>query len=565
MKTIRKITLSLLAISSVLFTGCPFLQFNGGENWGEKKTELIEFDDEGAQFFVQKNYSNSTVGAEYTGYVSNKRQAAEDMPDLKIKVPDYGRKECDFIINSRKEAFDSISRASANDLIDITGINDLSTENIGDKHDFYFISDANKYTFEKASFTKKAEGSDCVVWFYENQPTITALYGQTAYNLNTQPTLNAEGKIVYSQSIFRENFYTTLQFQTIAAIFDNLIEKEEAVFGSHKHTRKFKGNINPQEKIDIIICDLFNDARTDAAGGVFGYFFNTDYINTENYGNQKSNMRQCIYVDTYWLQMWTKSLYSTLAHEFCHLLNFSNKTMNYGVGFDTWFTEMLAMTAEDYLSTDLGTTSYEGPEGRLNYFNAYYNYGYTKWLSGDNVYISYANSYAFGAYLARNFGGKNLIKAIATNQYADFAAIDDALKNHAKFNTSKMKIDSIDFMTDFQYPYYEWADWNFSEINIDAFIRKNKTDLNIDLEPSSFNTLNKSVTGFKAIDLSTILTTTYKNDQNETVPYYGPIIYNYQYKADLGPRGFLVHYFGKKVKAFNYSYYENAPVYPLFY
>ena len=45
------------------------------------------------------------------------------------------------------------------------------------------------------------------------------------------------------------------------------------------------------------------------------------------------------------------------------------------------------------------------------------------------MYISYANSYAFGAYLLRNFGGIELIKKICQNDFVDEESITKALKS----------------------------------------------------------------------------------------------------------------------------------------
>jgi len=51
------------------------------------------------------------------------------------------------------------------------------------------------------------------------------------------------------------------------------------------------------------------------------------------------------------------------------------------------------------------------------------------WLdsSSSTIYDSYASSYAFGAYLARNYGGAALIKAIASNSDVNETSITDAL------------------------------------------------------------------------------------------------------------------------------------------
>ncbi|MCR5437187.1 MAG: hypothetical protein K6E97_09005 [Treponema sp.] len=566
MKNISKILVTgFICLSTLLFTGCPYLTINGGENWGKKTPEYYEFAaGNEPQFLVKKNYSrSSSVSAQYTGIISNSRNADSDINVINTVIPDYGRKDSELIIKANKEVFASNARAGEDDLIKAGEVQDLSTEDVGDKREFWYITDQNKYTFSKVEFTKKAEGSNCVVWFYENQETLEKLYGNYGNNLNIQPTLGSDGKLICQKKLFSKNFYNASEFITIAQIFDNLISKEEDLFGSHVHTKKFRGYINPQSKIDIIICDLFNDAKLDSTGGTFGYFYALDYMNTSSKidGKYYSNQRQCIYVDSYWLQMWTKSLYSTIAHEFCHLLNYSQKTMNCGTTFDTWFTEMLAMTAEDYMSGDLLTTSYESPRGRLSNFCFNYNFGYTKWLSGDNTLISYANAFAFGAYLTRNFGGKNFIQTISTNEYGDFKAIDEALKTRISFENDE---DAEFYLNNFQYPYYTYVDWNFANVVIEAFIRQYKNKYSITLDENDFYSLHKSVEGFSAIDLNEVITP-YQDNNGQVKDFYGPYVLNYKENYDLGPGGFTVYYFSRKVSGFNYTYYDNAPVYPLFY
>ena len=82
----------------------------------------------------------------------------------------------------------------------------------------------------------------------------------------------------------------------------------------------------------------------------------------------------------------------------------------------TWFTEMLAMTTEDMFQKNLDILDQDSPKNRLPYFGLGYYYGFRSW---DDTKIDplmmYANTYAFGAFLARNFGGVDLIKNIAQN------------------------------------------------------------------------------------------------------------------------------------------------------
>jgi hypothetical protein len=96
---------------------------------------------------------------------------------------------------------------------------------------------------------------------------------------------------------------------------------------------------------------------------------------------------------------------------------------------------MLSMLAEDLIDPFIGIEA--GKDGhpiltRIHTFLANYNYDPTVWLSGNNVLISYANAYALGAYLVRNFGGAALVqKMMAPDNKVDEASITAALASDA--------------------------------------------------------------------------------------------------------------------------------------
>ena len=99
------------------------------------------------------------------------------------------------------------------------------------------------------------------------------------------------------------------------------------------------------------------------------------------------------------------------------------------VSSSTWSNEMMSMVCEDMIQDYLDIDLLDSPIGRLLEFaQGYYLSGLTDWLLGNDVAYSYAGAYAFGAYLARNYGGTSLIKQIATNQYVDQQAITQALQ-----------------------------------------------------------------------------------------------------------------------------------------
>lgn len=165
------------------------------------------------------------------------------------------------------------------------------------------------------------------------------------------------------------------------------------------------------------------------------FFHSLDFHTDSNY----SNKTECINVDSFFFNKDTEGSFQTLFHEFQHLENFVNKVVlssNSSVSkVSTWYNEMLSMLSEDIFTDLLGIELENAPANRLNFFNAYYPLGFYQWRSGSNyfpsgdVYISYANSYAFGAYLLRNFGGIELIKKISQNDFVDEESITKALES----------------------------------------------------------------------------------------------------------------------------------------
>jgi Peptidase M30 len=209
-----------------------------------------------------------------------------------------------------------------------------------------------------------------------------------------------------------------------------------------------------KNRIDILFYDI--DADNSTNGGVLGFFWSKDNaIRNEadqiNY-TDISNERLMFYIDSVlaateenstWeiTDRWPSEIVATLAHEFQHMIHFYQKTLTRAeTNPQTWLNEMCSLVAEDLVADKIQVDGPRGvshdtytagsannSDGRLPWFNNYNYLGLTDWYSGDGVYYSYATSYAFGAYLARNFGGASLFRNIVHNQYTDSQAVTHAL------------------------------------------------------------------------------------------------------------------------------------------
>jgi hypothetical protein len=93
---------------------------------------------------------------------------------------------------------------------------------------------------------------------------------------------------------------------------------------------------------------------------------------------------------------------------------------------------MLSMMAEDMISPLIGigpTNSGHPIIGRISHFlKSYYKEGVTLWQDGDDALDSYSYKYAFGAYLARNYGGAKLVQNILANNSTNIDSTVAAVK-----------------------------------------------------------------------------------------------------------------------------------------
>ena len=178
--------------------------------------------------------------------------------------------------------------------------------------------------------------------------------------------------------------------------FDECYELETGILGNPLYKKYHSYYFVPcNQKVIILVSDLFGDAQPKQDGGTVGYFYNGD-LYTENYINQiygnkyHTNKCEMFYIDSLFFTSRKDTVYSTLIHEFNHMINYVVKTINdltenpEATSFnscDVWYTEMLAMVTEDLFQKKLGIDDEHSPKGRLPLFNMYYNYGYRLWIA----------------------------------------------------------------------------------------------------------------------------------------------------------------------------------------
>ncbi|MDR2493737.1 MAG: hypothetical protein LBD24_00795 [Spirochaetaceae bacterium] len=229
-----------------------------------------------------------------------------------------------------------------------------------------------------------------------------------------------------------DNKITTAQAEAMANKFDIIYGYETPIFGFEYgggsggiYTGQPSGGVDGDPRVQILVYDIDYDAGVSKSSFVVGYFWGKDME-----VGAHSNQAELFYMDSEATDNNPSLAYSTLVHEFQHMINFNRKYMLHDRASATWFDEMLSMVAEDMISPLIGIPANDQGhpiQGRVPPFLAVYDRaGITQWNT-SNPLVSYSIAYSFGAYLARNYGGANLVKAIMDDNYVDDAAISNGL------------------------------------------------------------------------------------------------------------------------------------------
>lgn len=305
-------------------------------------------------------------------------------------------------------------------------------------------------TYELKKATVRYIGTNCNVWTVE-----------TAAGVNSYGNDDSKGQVSGTTCDEIGQFFDEA-YTLVRNVFGN--ESDEMITENTQTASDLKNMTDYSDtgtKVNIVLYDLGPlDSKTvqeyvkqgiseveARANGVQGYFSGKDYytFQTATIGRESlttySNMGKYFYVDSYAINLYKEESYSTLVHEFQHMIHLNQKTFNdkINAASETWFNEMLSLLCEDVLKekTNPGDTKGNGLVGRLQNFNQYY------WLSGveyntddaSGASISYATLYTFGAYLLRTYGGVELLKKMSTNNYVNESAIIQAIQALGKNKT----------------------------------------------------------------------------------------------------------------------------------
>nr|HPM73943.1 hypothetical protein [Spirochaetales bacterium] len=196
--------------------------------------------------------------------------------------------------------------------------------------------------------------------------------------------------------------------------------------------------IAKSDNITILLADIGSDDADD--GGIVGYFYPVDtfagadnsnerimfIIDAVMYSNPDDSgisSNEPGYSDNGWSDedYWAEQVFSTLAHEFQHMIHFYQKGVLRGGDYfneATWIDELCAMQVEDLLADKLGVAGPRGMDpadysagvsgniyGRLPEYLLFPDVTPYDWDTAADAELTryYSWAYAFGAYLTRNY------------------------------------------------------------------------------------------------------------------------------------------------------------------
>lgn len=364
-------------------------------------------------YFVRRNTGSQTISSKNirTLTAPSQRQADSDVSsdflEFDEEIPNLQKGFAGCFI---PEQIDLKNYASSARSVSVSSETAISGK-VGETKIIYVDNNTDISTFVQKSATLRAVGTYCYVWVVDD------FYSSTA----------------------GENKVDSAIAQEYADAFDKMYPMITNVFG--KESDKiyyYYGWCNMENysgtgtKINIVVYDIGNDysLSENQQCGIVGYFYAKDYIYNYSEKGVTSNNGKYFYIDSGYANSNFDTTISTLAHEFQHMVNYNQKTvLNDGLTSGQWYNEMLSMLCEDMMQEHLGIKDEDSPKARTTVFNAYYYCSGISEYNSKNQICSYATAFSFGSFIARNFGGAELVQKISQNSYVDNDSITNAVNS----------------------------------------------------------------------------------------------------------------------------------------
>lgn len=343
----------------------------------------------------------------------------KSQPDLRNFIPPENIEKT--IFAGRKS---NISGRSASSESSVSTVEQISAEVDSTTKSIYVDTDADISTFTSKTATLRAIGNYCYVWVVDDYYTSESASGSKV-DSSTAKTIAEKFDKIYPaiRNVFGEES-------------DNLINYETSTQSKLDASLSMESYSDTGTMVNIVIYDIGADSELSSSSqcGIVGYFYSKDYVYptssvSESSAINYSNAGKYFYVDSSYAVSYFDTVISTLAHEFQHMINFNVKTIMQSLSPSTAYNEMLSMLCEDMMQKLLEIDDGDSPKSRLQGFNAYYFLSGLSEYNSSYAVVSYANSFALGAWISRQYGGAALVQEIMENDSVDNDSIVAAVNS----------------------------------------------------------------------------------------------------------------------------------------
>lgn len=405
-------------------------------------------------------------------------------------------------------------------------------------------------------------------------------------------------EIYFTEGTSQGNKVNGALAQDIADRFAKHYAHERSIFGNEsdyllndstgepKSITSYKKN---DTAVNIVIYDIGKDFESKTIDshitngsseevGVIGYFASKDYLDNADGQNKYTNFGKYIYIDSAFCNYTGGKAYptydggskvsetaiSTLFHEFQHMIHFNQKiikpiqsgTMPNMEEYTnaSWYNEMLSMLCEDMMQEQLNLSDGESPKARLPAFQFLYCQLGLQYEPTDSA--NYSIIYAFGAWLAREYGGPEFVRAMSQNSHFGMDSIILAIKSFAG------KTETVDSLVK------KWAEAcafrdNFAKANNLPTYNKNADGtITAEGQTSRMDAFSLFAQDWSCTNMYSYLQSRYFNNMN----FNGPMLFPRNVVLGLCPYSFSLHYIGEATQnevtlRFSPSYTTNDQVY----
>lgn len=374
-------------------------------------------------YFVRRNTGSETISSTdiRTLTAASQRQAdsdvSEDFLEFDEEIPNLQKGFAGCFIPEQIDLKNYASSARSASVSSETAI----SGKVGETKNIYVDTNTDISNFVQKSATLRAVGTYCYVWVVDD------FYSSTA----------GENKV---DSAIAQKYADA--FDKMYLMITNVFGNESDKIYYYPKWRNMENYSSTGTKINIVVYDIGNDysLSENQQCGIVGYFYAKDYIYNYSEKGVTSNNGKYFYIDSGYANSNFDTTISTLAHEFQHMVNYNQKTVSHDLTSGQWYNEMLSMLCEDMMQEHLGINDEDSPKARTKVFNAYYYYSGISEYNSDKQICSYATAFSFGSFIARNFGGAELVQKISQNSYVDNDSITDAVNS---LNGTKYTYDDL--------------------------------------------------------------------------------------------------------------------------